>query len=79
MTGNEHFTEAEKLIAAVSKRMDSGGFLNTEQTQSRLLAEAQVHATLALVYAANRAQTEAHGLLMAMLEREAELAERVTG
>jgi hypothetical protein len=51
MTGPQHYTEAEKLIVAANKRMDSGTFLQVPRIRTQLLAEAQVHATLALTAA----------------------------
>lgn len=48
MNGPEHYREAERLIAvAQSQQWDNGPGCGSEET----LAEAQVHATLALVAA----------------------------
>lgn len=66
MTGKEHFIYAEQSL----KNMDG-----ITLSAAEAIAFAQVHATLALVWVANRAQTEVHGLLMAMLDREAERAD----
>lgn len=66
MTGNEHFIAAESALA----EMD-GVVLSAAET----IAWAQLHATLALVWAFNRMQTEAHGLQQYMADRLIEIAE----
>lgn len=62
MTGNDHYMTAERLLALVTLDDD------VIENQPNVIAAAQVHATLAMVYACNRAQTEAYGLLRAMLD-----------
>ena len=46
MTGPQHYERAEDLLTQATDHRD-----RTEQEKTRLLAEAQVHATLALVAA----------------------------
>lgn len=47
LTGPEHFTRAEELLREAADRAKK----RTEGERTRMLAEAQVHATLALVAA----------------------------
>ncbi|MGE7437974.1 hypothetical protein [Kitasatospora sp. NPDC001175] len=49
MTGPEHYREAEAILGRLSTA-------RTEPVRANLLAEAQVHATLALVEATNSAR-----------------------
>lgn len=66
--GNEHFIEAERLLTV------GAGQRGSDMDRACTLA-AQVHATLALVWAANRAQTEAYGLLRLIIDDARERAE----
>ena len=67
MTGPEHFDCATRCIAEVTPP-GIPPFLNSTE----MLALAQVHATLALVWAANRAQTETYGLLRSLIDAREE-------
>jgi hypothetical protein len=67
MTGPEHYREAEQIL-------NPGEYEDMEMTPFHV-ALAQVHATLAGVYAHNRATTELTGLLQAMLDQIRELHE----
>ena len=50
MTGPEHYAEAERLIAAA--RTDRQGlYANATDPYAKVLADAQIHATLALAAA----------------------------
>ncbi len=52
MTGPEHYREAEKLIAAVNRRLPrTEDLLHPREQRLELQAKAQVHATLALTAA----------------------------
>lgn len=53
MSGPEHYRAAEILLGNLRQEMagSPGTLLRTEDQQARMLAEAQVHATLALVAA----------------------------
>lgn len=54
MTGAQHYREAETLITATQRRVANNPrneLLHTTARRSELLAEAQVHATLALAAA----------------------------
>lgn len=59
MTGNEHFIAASKALEKLH-----GCVLST----SDAIALAQVHATLALVFAVNRMQTDANAVQRYMAE-----------
>ena len=55
MTGPEHFAEAERLIAMARNRPGKGDlydYYGDEPATTMILADAQVHATLAAVAAA---------------------------
>lgn len=66
MTGNDHFRYAEQSLQNIA-----GATLSTAEA----IAFAQVHATLALVWAVNRMQTDAHGLQQYMADLIVERAE----
>jgi hypothetical protein len=66
VTGAEHFEAAERCLSSV---------VDDSELSMALLAEAQVHATLAAAYAHNRATTELTGLLRAMLDQIREAQE----
>ena len=53
MKGSEHFKKAEGLIENAWRKVavDGDAYLHTPEVRDRLLATAQVHATLALVAA----------------------------
>ena len=51
MTGPEHYLEAERLLAELKRARCSVTKTVSPQTVQNLLAEAQVHATLALAAA----------------------------
>lgn len=51
MTGPQHFATAQTLLANLRRELPSGEHLHTTDQQSRMIAEAQAHATLALVAA----------------------------
>jgi hypothetical protein len=49
MTGPEHYTAAEQLLEVVDRRIgNTSTYLLPPDARSRLTAQAQVHATLAL-------------------------------
>ena len=68
MNGEQHYIEAERILEQITLPTPSGRRVLAEGILPQQTALAQVHATLALVYAANRAQTEAYGLLRAMID-----------
>ena len=53
MTGPEHYKAAETLLGNLRREMSGapGALLHTPEQQARMIAEAQVHATLALTMA----------------------------
>jgi hypothetical protein len=68
MTGLEHYELAEvaqQAAAAIQANRQPG----PDATATEALLDAQVHATLALVWAHNRTQTELNNLLHTMLDR----------
>ena len=66
MTGPEHYAEAQRLIEWAGGPGSDG---HAPEARAEAIGTAQVHATLAQVYAHNRATTELTGLLNAMLDR----------
>ena len=77
MTGPEHYKAAEEHLGILLIEKDPDGWRDALQSGELAVAlqAAQVHATLAGVYAHNRATTELTGLLHAMLDQIRELRE----
>jgi hypothetical protein len=79
VTAVEHYLEAEeKLRLARQIAQPESGHSDEEACVlvGLALQRAQVHATLALVAAANRAQTEAYGLLRTIIDAREERDDR---
>jgi hypothetical protein len=56
-TGEMHQRAAQNLLANLRRELPSGAPLHTTDQQARMIAEAQAHATLALVFATRREAT----------------------
>jgi len=60
MNGPQHYRTAETLLENLRRELPSGAPLHVPAQQTRMIDEAQVHATLALVAATMNAANVSH-------------------